>query len=112
MVVHQRETHWAYEGSMNFMVKLELTQCQKVAGYFMAVKGTNLHHPAGAKAYFFNVQVYPNAAEEERLLQIYHQDRSQGRCPHAPEEGKFQYSLNFLDMPKYIQIPDQAGETM
>ena len=75
---------------------------------FMAVKGTNLHH-AGAKAYFFNVQVYPNAAEEERLLQIYHQDRSR-RCPHAP--GKFQYSLNFLDMPKYIQIPDQAGEIM
>ena len=26
------------------------------------------------EAYFFNVEVCPNAAEEERLLQIYHQD--------------------------------------
>ena len=74
MVVHQRETHWAYEGSMNGEAWVD-TVPKNCRALKKAVKGTNLHHPAGAKAYFFNVQVYPNAAEEERLLQIYHQDR-------------------------------------
>ena len=56
---------------MKFMVKLELTQCQ--TWWAPTISSISIIH--GAKAYFFNVEVCPNAAEEERLLQIYHQDR-------------------------------------
>lgn len=49
-------------------------------------------------AYFFNVEVCPNAAEEERLLQIYHQELSQHLKHHGDAAPKIEDLRTSLEL--------------